>query len=161
MKLTTFLPIETCQARLATTADPERYALTFSGYKGSKPILVRSKGTKFRLQKRRYYHNSYAPFFYGQFIPTGSGTIIEGSFKMHPAAKIAMFVWCAILASIILIAALAPLGGQARPGGTVQVSSFMLLLGLGMVMFGRWLGRGEVRALSEFLHETLEAHEAT
>jgi hypothetical protein len=63
MTLRTRVSIEECKVRLAAGVDEERYAFSWSGYGGSKPILGKLRGTGFRLQKRRYYRNSFAPLF--------------------------------------------------------------------------------------------------
>ena len=165
MKLVTIISTESCQTKLALAADQEHYALSLSGYRGSLPILFRIKGNRFRLQKRRYYRNSFAPFFYGQFVASNHLTKIEGSFKMHPLAKWAITIWCAVPISIALFALAAAITGSqassAKLAYTIQFTSCMLLLGVGMVMFGRWLGRSEEKDMIDFLKSTFDAHEST
>jgi hypothetical protein len=42
---------------------------SWSGYKGDLPVLGTITGNSFRLQKRRYWRNDFAPYFYGQIAP--------------------------------------------------------------------------------------------
>ncbi|TMQ54627.1 MAG: hypothetical protein E6K74_05470 [Candidatus Eisenbacteria bacterium] len=132
MTLRTEIPIEECRARLAAGVDVERLAFSWSGHAGSKPILGKFSETGFRLQKRRYYRNEFAPFFYGRFVSAYRGTVIEGEFRMHPFVRAFIVIWF----------------------------SFLVAFGVALVMFGRWLGRGEERAIAAFLKSTFEANEA-
>ena len=99
IELHTHLSTAECQARLAAGVDIQKLAFTRSGYAGSREILAKISGATFRLQKRRTYRNSFAPFFYGKLIAAGSGTRIEGEFKMHPAARVFMASQCACVRS--------------------------------------------------------------
>ena len=64
------LGIDECLKRIQDSADPgKRTLFSLSGYKGSKPLLVRFEGNQFRLWKRRYYRNDFSPYFYGVFRP--------------------------------------------------------------------------------------------
>jgi hypothetical protein len=83
---------------LASNIDPERLGFSWSGYAGDRPILGKLRDTKFRLQKRRYYRNSFAPFFFGRFVATGSGTRIEGGFRIHPLMRVFVIVWVSFTA---------------------------------------------------------------
>ena len=77
MTFHTRLPIEECKVRLAASIDEERLAFSWSGHAGSKPILGKIRDSTFRLQKRRFYKNSFAPYFYGRFVAAGRETQIE------------------------------------------------------------------------------------
>jgi hypothetical protein len=66
---------------LRQSIDEEHLTIfSLSGYRGDRPVLGKVDERTFRLQKRRYYKNSFAPFFYGQFEPEPGGTRIEGYF---------------------------------------------------------------------------------
>ena len=155
------IPIEQCKARLAAGVDVERLAFSWSGYAGSKPILGKLGDDGFRLQKRRYYRNSFAPFFYGRFVAAGSDTRIEGEFRLRTIVRILMFAWFSLLAAMFLALGVAVLAGRAQ---SQQNSGLVLLtfiglavFGVAMIKFGRWLGRGEGRDIIAFLKTTFEA----
>src|SRR5438034_1151738 len=93
MILRTRIPIDECKTRLASAVDAERLAFAASGYAGSKPMLGKFRDATFRLQKRRCYRNSFAPFFFGRFVVSAGGTVIEGDFRMHPFVRVFMIFW--------------------------------------------------------------------
>ena len=161
MTLRTDIPIEECRARLTAAMDVEQLAFSLSGYTGSKPILGRLRDTTFRLQKRRSYGNSFAPFFFGHFVALEGGTLIEGHFKMHPFVRAFMVFWFLFL-GLFAVAALvlpsrgqpeAPWGRAALLLGVVAMAAF----GAGLKKLGAWLGQAEEGSILEFLKTTLEA----
>ena len=162
--LRTEIPIEECRARLAAGVDVERLAFSWSGHAGSKPILGKFSETGFRLQKRRYYRNEFAPFFYGRFVSAYRGTVIEGEFRMRPFVRAFIVIWFSFLVFYLAIALIQLAMG--RPGvqedrvPLLLVPLCMMAFGVALVMFGRWLGRGEERAIVAFLKSTFEANEA-
>jgi len=164
MKLRAPIPIEECRARLATAVDAERFAFSWSGYAGDKPILGKIRDAGFRLQRRRFYHNSFAPFFYGQFVPSGRETLIEGAFRIRTDVKFAMSLWSVILACLtvaMLVQEISRRGGFNGDWASVLlVPAGMTLFGVALVKFGRWLGRGEERAIVAFLKTTFDAKDA-
>ena len=113
MTLHTRIPIEECEARLASSVDAERLGFSWSGYAGSRPILGKLRDSSFRLQKRRYYRNSFAPFFFGRFVASDDGTLIEGEFRMHPFVRVFMIVWFSLLAVPSVIMLISVFAGQA------------------------------------------------
>ena len=163
MMLRTRIPIHECKTRLASAVDAERLALSMSGYAGSKPILGKLRDATFRLQKRRYYRNSFAPFFFGRFVASAGGTFIEGNFRMHLFVRVFMMFWFSFLAVFAVMALVLPSGGQPEaPWGKAPLllgAVAMAAFGVGLVKFGGWLGHGEERAIVDFLKSTLEADE--
>ena len=165
MTLRTRIPIEECKARLASSVDAERLGFSWSGYAGSRPILGRLRDTSFRLQKRRYYRNSFAPFFFGRFVASDGGTLIEGEFRMHPFVKVFMIVWFSFLGvfsvTIVLTVAFAkPADVQGSSVLGLMIPAGMAAFGVALVKFGRWLGRSEETAIVAFLTSTLETNDA-
>jgi hypothetical protein len=162
MNLQTGLSVHDCKMRLLSSVDIERLSLSMSGYAGSKDMLGKIQGNKFRLQKRRNYRNSFAPFFYGQLTNDGVDTLIVGEFRIHPAAKAFMAAWFAFLLIFSLMAVILHPQGQFEAGRVplLAVSVGMMVFGVALVMFSRWLARGEQRAILDFLKVKLEAREA-
>jgi hypothetical protein len=71
-------PPKTCLASLAEKIDIDRWTLfSLSVYGGNKPALGRIEGNEFRLHKRRYWHNSFAPVLFGRVTEDGRGTVVE------------------------------------------------------------------------------------
>ena len=85
--LQTSLSLDECHNRLARAVDVEKLSFSLSGYAGTKPVLGKIRGDSFRLQKRISYRNDCRPFFYGRFVPSEGGTLIEGKFRMQPCAE--------------------------------------------------------------------------
>jgi len=164
MTLHTRIPIEECKARLASSVDAERLGFSWSGYAGSRPILGKLRGATFRLQKRRYYRNSFAPFFFGRFVAADGGTLIEGEFRMHPFVKVFMVVWFSFLSVFSVIVLISVFARQADVQGSpvlgLVIPAGMAAFGIALVKFGRWLGRSEETAIVAFLKNTLETNDA-
>lgn len=153
-------------AALRRSVDGEQKTLfSFSGYKGNRPVLGEVSDSSFRLQKRRYWRNDFAPRFYGKVEPEYGGTRIEGYFDMTRWVKLFMRVW---LGGVVLFGG--PLfvmslldvttGSHHTTGDTwvgVIVPPSMILFGILLPKFGRLLGCGEERFLLEFLQGTLAA----
>ena len=143
--------------------DSERLTFSWSGYAGTSEVLGRIRGMSFRLQKRRYYRNSFAPFFYGQFASADGGTIITGEFKMHPFVRVFMAFWFSFLAVFVLAALLLPSRGQPEAAGgrafMLLVAGVLAAFGVGLTKFGQWLGYGEQQAITAFLKKTLETND--
>ena len=158
----TRLSIEACKARLAAGIDVERLWFTRSGYRGERPILGKIRDTRFRLQKRRYYRNSFAPFFYGRFVDSGGSTLIEGEFRMHPFVKVFMGLWLSFIAlfSVLALASSTRPGEQEGKGIALVFSAGMMVFGIALIKFGHWLARAEKPAIVAFLKTTLEAEDA-
>jgi hypothetical protein len=165
MTLRTCISIDECKARLATAIDVERFAFSWSGYAGSKDILGKIRDTSFRLQKRRYYRNSFAPFFFGRFVVSDGGTLIEGDFKMHPAVKVFLVIWFSFLAFFVLMTVTLTATGRAHMDddrGLALVIPFgMAIFAVALVKFGQRLGRSEEQAILAFLKSALEASDST
>ena len=83
-----------CRRRLIESIDPERRTIfSLSGYRGSKPVIGLIGRYEFCLHKRRYWHNDFAPQFYGNLLPQARGTLIEGYFDIPRWTKIFMRIW--------------------------------------------------------------------
>jgi len=144
--------------------DAERLAFSWSGYAGKKEILGRIREASFRLQKRRYYRNSFAPFFYGQFAPADSGTLITGEFRMHPFVRVFMAFWFSFLAVFVITALVLPSRGQQESAGgrafILLIAGAFAVFGVGLMKFGQWLGNSKQNAIAAFLKKTLETDDA-
>ena len=161
MKLQTGLSVHDCKMRLLASVDVEKFSLSMSGFAGSKDMLGKIQGNKFRIQKRRDYRNSFAPFFYGQLTNDGADTLIEGEFRMHPVAKAFMAVWFAFLLIFSLMAAILPPQSQFEAGRVplLAASVGMMAFGVALVLFLHRLASGEQKAILDFLKVKLEARE--
>ncbi len=96
----------------------------------------------------------------------GTGTLIVGKFAMHPVVLVFMCVW---LGGVMLIGGLIFLTTAASylPGSTTHIHGdprvgltgppLMLVFGVCLVMFGRFLARKEAHFITEFLVDTLAA----
>ena len=155
MKLHTRFSIPECRSRLESAVDAERFGFSWSGYAGSREILGKIREMSFRLQKRRSYRNSFAPFFYGQFTPADGGTIIEGEFKMHPFVRAFMTFWFSFLAIFVVAALALPSRGQPEAAGArilmLLTAGLLAAFGVGLVKFGQWLGGSEQQTITTFL----------
>jgi hypothetical protein len=153
-------------AALHLSVDEEHRTLfSFSGYKGSRPVLGEIGVDNFRVQKRRYWRNDFAPHFYGRLYQETGGTRIEGYFDSARWVKLFMRFWIGavvLFGSPIFIRSLLDVTtvsrnviGDAWVG--VIVPPAMVAFGFLLPKFGRLLGRGEERLLLAFLENSLVA----
>jgi hypothetical protein len=158
----THLTASDCKARLADAVDPVRLGFTRSGFSGDKPILGKFKESYFRIQARRYYRNSFAPYFYGRFVPNEQGTRIQGRFRIHPFARIFMFVWFGFLAFFIFVANTQSAGLSLAGHAIFLLGPLaMAAFGYGLLKFSAWLARNEKTVIISLLKTTLHATEIT
>jgi hypothetical protein len=161
MKLRTkFSPAE-CRTRLVSATDLGGLSLSWNGPSDARKVLGDFHGATFRLHTARYYTNSFAPFFYGRMTACDNGTLIEGQFRMNPLARLLTVFWFAFVGIFAAAPLIVPMSKQ--PGTMVGPNTLYLalgcclVLGIGLVVFGQWLGRGEKKVVLEFLKNSLEA----
>jgi len=154
------LGTDECLKRIQDSTDPgKRTLFSLSGYAGSKPLLVKFEGDRFKLWKRRYYRNDFSPYFYGSFSPDNQGTRIEGHFDMDRWVKIFMRIWLGFIAVTALPVAFVSLNHPNRGNAWVGIAIPLGLLAFGILLpkFGSRLGRNEEKYIREFLQTTLLA----
>jgi len=162
-------PPETCLAKLSGDIDIDQFTLfSFSGYRGSKPILGRIEGNEFRLHKRRHWHNSWGPVLFCRITPYGRGALIEGYWGTWKWPRIYMQVWlmaAAILGMPIFFATLYQLiTGKSVIRGDVWVGLVvppsMLVFGWLLPRLGAALSFHERKHIVELLNRAVIAGEA-
>src|ERR1019366_6816724 len=155
-----------CLQRLAATIDPEKPTLfSLSGYEGSKPVIGWIDGYQFYLHKQRYWFNSFAPLFYGNFLPAERGIVIEGYFDTPRWTKWFLRLWLAagiLLGGPFLIGSILDLvERRATSGGDVLIGFLVppcfILFGFLIPKIGLWLGIGEESFILEYLQRTFLA----
>jgi hypothetical protein len=145
--------------------EEQRTFFSLTGYRGSSPVLGVITDNTFRLRRRRYWRNDFAPCFYGQFHSESGGSRIEAHFDMSPWTRNFMRLWLAgvtILGGPIFVLCLIDLttgshytSGDARVG--LIVPPAMILWGFVLPKIGRLFGSGDEQILSEFVQQTLAA----
>jgi hypothetical protein len=126
-------------------------------------VVGEFRGPVFRLHTKKYYKNSFSPFFYGKLAEVDGGTVLEGDFRLHPFIRLFLLFWLAFIvlfgASAIIVPPPAyPASGISR-GWFYAGLALLAVLGVGFVEFGRWRARGERKVIHSFLKSTLEAED--
>jgi hypothetical protein len=151
---------------LRRTIDEERRTLfAMSGYKGDRPVLGEVFGQTFRIQKRRYWRNDFAPHFYGTLHWETGGTRIEGHFDVAAWVKFFMRIWLGVVAvvggAIFVLSLLDITGGSHFMTGDLWVGIIvppaMLLFGFMLPRLGRAFGKRDERFLLDYVQQTLAA----
>ena len=170
MTLRTDYPPETYRARITDQIDFDRRSIfSFSGYRGKSPVLGRFSGFEFRLHKRRYWRNDFAPVLYGRLVPESRGTRVETYWGIQRWSRIFMRIWLAFVSLIglpIFLASLRQLitGKQSVQGDLyvgLLVPPGMLLFGMLLPKLGFILGFREKQFLLDFLEPVLVAATVT
>lgn len=145
----------------------------------SRPFFGRVRGHRFRLRARRVHRNPFAPVFYGTFRELPGGTLIEGHVRIHPLVRLFAVLWLAF-PGVFLCGFACAIGRGLIPilvgaeNSSIQIAGDELaefirgalvllgfaLLGVGMILFGKFLGRTEEEAILQFLQDTLDARPA-
>jgi hypothetical protein len=126
-------------------------------------VVAKVRGGRFRLfaQGPQYVQNSFVPLFYGRVEATTEGARIVGRFRMHLFVRVFMGVWFGGLTIMAIVFPAVALFGHASAGKPPFIFMvgplLMILFGIGLVSFGRWIARGQVARLDEFLRTDLDA----
>ena len=110
-----------------------------------------------RLRKKIFIRNSFQTFLHATLAPCGTGTRLRGTLGVHPVVKGFMGVWFGGLGLFGVIGVIK--GAPPLPG--LLMLSGMIVFGVVMIWFCRFMARGEERLLMEFVTSTLEAEPAT
>ena len=162
MRLRTKLSIADCRTRLGSATDLGGMALSWDAAAPG-PVLGEFHGTVFRLHTKKYYSNSFAPFFYGKLKQTDGGTEVDGKFRLHPFIRLFMLFWFALLIIFAISPMIIPAEHNPVSGFNRQVFysglAALAVLGIIFVQIGQWLARGEREVIHAFLKKTLEAED--
>jgi hypothetical protein len=157
---------DTCVAKLSEQIDSDKRSLfSLSGYKGSKPIVGRIGGNEFRLQKRRYWHNSFGPVLFGRVTSHGRGSLVEGYWGMARWTRMFMRVWiifAIVVGTPILFDSLKCMGSAGcKVRGDwwigVAVPPALVLWGLLLPRLGAVLSFHERKHVVQLLEQSLVA----
>lgn len=156
-------PTAAADALRRSIDEERRTTFSWSGYKGDQPVLGVITGNTFRLQKRRYWRNDFAPHFYGAMAPEPGGTRIEGHFDLSQWVKGFMWVWLGIAAMIgipIFISTLIEYSkGQQADNDVLGliVPPALIVWGFVLPRLGRLFGRGDEAFIVQHLELCLSA----
>lgn len=141
-----------------------------------KPFRGKVSGDRFQLRAKSGRRNSFAPVFFGRFQGQASGTIIEGHFAMSPLVRIFIALWfgffvlaaCCVVGSIggnLISTYLANEGNLSQIEVEVEPEAIVALVpllamplaGIGLVLFGKSLGKGDQLDILHFLETAFQA----
>jgi hypothetical protein len=154
--------VSECLRRIREVADEASWTpFSWSGYEGSKDLLLRSDGQDVTIWKRIYYRNDFRPYFYGRLNPETQGARLEGRFNMSLWARTFMTIWLGFVAIASVPALMVffrdsnlPLNRRLFDLIPVGMFAFGLLL----LKFGVWLGKNQERFILDSLQTALSAH---
>jgi hypothetical protein len=136
-------------------------ALSWDAAAPSGAVVGEFRGPMFRLHTKKYYSNSFTPFFYGKLTEVEGGASLEGDFRLHPFIRLFLLFWFSFLILFAASAIIVP--APPHPPGSLNRQWFYMglalltLLGIGFVQIGRWMARNDREVIHTFLKTTLEA----
>ena len=151
-----------CRTRLGSGTDLGGMALSWDA-QAPGAVVGEFRDPVFRLHTKKYYSNSFTPFFYGKLTEVEGGTVLEGEFRLHPFIRLFLLFWLSFLVLFGLSAIIVP--PPQHPDSGLNRCMFytglalLTVLGIGFVQFGRWMARGEREVIHSFLKNTLEAED--
>ena len=128
-----------------------------------KPFRGTVDRQSFRIRPNIRYRNSFQTHLYGSLHAEGGQTRVRCTARMHTFVVFFMAIWFGLTISvggpIILYGVGAVLTGQLTgvPSFTSVIPPMMLLFGVALVLFCRWVARDEEAELIRFMEETIEA----
>ena len=130
---------------------------------GSKPVVGTVRNQKFTGYKRIWYGNSFRTFIFSRITPEVGGSRIAIRFGISPFVMVFMtFWWTGLLligGAILIQTSVALVKGhtQVVQWMGIVIPILMAAFGVGIFIFGRWLGRNERAFLIEFVRTVLKA----
>lgn len=128
-----------------------------------KPFRGKVDERSFRIRKNIGYRNSFQTHLYGTLHVEGGQTRVKCTARMRTFVMVFMTVWFGLLFGIsgpwFFEGASAALAGRLAdvPPLLLAIPATMLVFGIALVFFGRWLARNEEAELLSFLEETIDA----
>jgi hypothetical protein len=139
-------------------------------FAGNKTVLGKVWDNRFRIRRRCFVQNSFAPLFHGEIEAGKNKTTIQGQFKMHFIPRIFMILWvggalCAGLYFIIVGLLDLTTGShhvtEHDPRVVTLLGPVIIAVVIGLFRFFRWWGRQDEIFLVEFLEKIFEAREVS
>ena len=163
IKFKTKLSCEECRTRLVLKVDRLSWGFTRTASGPQKMVIGKFAENRFRLSVRQFSRNSFIPFFYGRFIPSEEGALIEGRFQMHPFVIAFVSIWflglilfflgqCALLLGVFRLAL-----RNLPPPALIIVNLALMSFGWGLVTVGKRMGQPDKEVIIRFLAQTLSA----
>ena len=161
IKLRTALTPADCVSRLAEVIDTDGSLFASRmDLAGSKPLMGRLDESSLFVRKRIGYRNSFQSLLKATIRPDAAGPVISGKIMIHPFIQMFMFAWFLISGTMLIMRAAPVLGlgnsGQ-NTGMAMIIPLFMLVFGIGLILFGRHVARDEAPFLIDVLIRTLDA----
>jgi hypothetical protein len=146
-----------------STSSSERFSL-FPVFKGSKPVIGSISGNEFRLHKRRFWRNDFAPVLYARVMPRMKESLIEGYFDIRREVRIFMRIWL-ILATLIgipmvVVSLPRAVAGDSDAWMGVCIPVGLIAWGFVLSKIGHFFGQSERNYLGSFVEQTLAARMA-
>ncbi len=124
-----------------------------------KEIVYKFKADKFELIKARpYLRNSLQAKFFGRFINTNEGTIIELSYKYNIFGFVFLLIWEVLTIAIEIFVFISLLTHKAKPAseGLNFILGILIMLslpifGLSFFIFGYKIAMRDQKIITKFL----------
>jgi hypothetical protein len=161
MTFSTHFSTDDCKAKLAAAADTSRRTFLLGLLLSHKEMLGIIDNTTFQLRVNNHYFRYYAPIFYGRFVASQNGTIIQGDFR-SPFAQVQVFVICwfsglGLFALVMLVLGVA----HTKDAGEILLFIMsMAAFGIAYAILAKRSKRSMQRTIIAFLKSTLEANDA-
>lgn len=154
------LPLNECYQRLMESVDN-----SFFSQFGSKPIAGKISRTSINIRKVIWYQNSFQMILKASIKEDPNGTTIIGRFGLHSFVKVFMFIWFGFIILFGGISWIVSVGAHVLSGTLpegeawmgVLITPSLIVAGIGLLKFGKYLSRDEPGFLTDFLIKLLDA----
>ncbi len=146
--------------RITETSDLREIAFFApSRFRGSKPFHYRVTGSEIDIRKRTSYRNDFSSSLTMKIEPTSYGCKLRGRFSAGIVTVIFIVCWLTVVGGFSLISII-DIFRRLSAGESLTDSAYLELFPLGMLagglavfFFGRFLAKGEERAISAWLND--------
>jgi len=151
--------IDECYRRLADAVDKNP-----GSYFSSNPVVGKIIKTHIKIKKnlKNNKYNSFQRILNALIEKHAKGTIIKGCFGIPDASKYFMYFWFCFIISLSIINVIAFIDGSQKTKFSwifALINIGMLIHGVILVKFGKFISRNEQAFLKKFLMELLDAEE--
>ena len=104
--------------------------------------------------------NAWKPFFYGSFVPAGTGAVLIGTFKFSAFTRVFMSIWFGFITFWTVLATATVLTKSPSDFWFPLFGIGMFAIGITMVRAGKWFARNDVSWLTQVIVGALGANGA-
>lgn len=156
---------EECQQRIMEGSNQAtQFPFEMFAHFTSKPFVAGFNGQNFLLQRQGAFSWGYRPVLFGELIPDGEGSIIQGAFDYRASTKLGFFFIGILIPLFLGLSVILLVDGVTHPSSgnakalTSSLQGIFAILVFSIVIFLSFYAfRGDKAVILEFLRDVIGA----